>query len=149
MSATLNPPAAVQPVAGHNALVRIVAVIMLVAGVGLFAGGAITWNLVSNQLAEEQIVVPEDASAFQGAQVDGPFTAYVEADIINHHALDATGGKTYAQMDREDPLRAVAMNASFLRASLFTSVLAFGVSALAMGLGALFFLLGLVLRKQA
>ena len=149
MSATLNPPAAVAPAAGRHALVRIVAIIMLVSGVGLFVGGAVTWNLVSNQLAEEQIVVPDDASAFQGAVVDGPLTAYVEADIINHHALDATGGKTYAQMDREDPLRAVAMNASFLRASLFTSVLAFGVSALAMGLGALFFLLGLVLRKQA
>lgn len=147
MSATLNPPAATA--AGRNALVRIVAIIMLVSGAGMFVGGAVTWNLVGSYLADEQIVVPDDASAFQGAKVDGPLTAYVEADIINKHALDATGGKTYAQMDREDPLRAVAMNASFLRASLFTSVLAFGVSAMAMGLGALFFLLGLVLRKQS
>ncbi len=38
------------------------------------------------------------------------------------------------------------MNGSFLRASLFTSVLAFGVSAMAMVLGVLFGLIGWALR---
>lgn len=51
------------------------------------------------------------------------------------HALEATDGKTYAQLDRDDPLRQTAMSASFLRASLFTSVVAFGVAAMAMVLG--------------
>lgn len=133
----------------QSAIVKIVAVIMLIAGAGLFVGGAVTWNMVSGKLAAENITVSEDAARFGGQPVDGPLTAYFEADIINKHSLDATGGKTYAQMDREDPLRAVAMNGSFLRASLFTSVVSFGVAAMAMGLGALFFLLGLVLRKQA
>ena len=133
----------------QSAIVKFVAVIMLIAGAGLFVGGAVTWNMVSGKLAAENITVSEDAARFGGQPVDGPLTAYFEADIINKHSLDATGGKTYAQMDREDPLRAVAMNGSFLRASLFTSVVSFGVAAMAMGLGALFFLLGLVLRKQA
>jgi len=39
------------------------------------------------------------------------------------------------------------MNGSFLRASLFTSVVAFGVAALVMGLGLLFVLLGFAPRK--
>ena len=39
------------------------------------------------------------------------------------------------------------MNGSFLRASLFTSVVAFGVAALVMGLGLLFILIGVALRK--
>ena len=39
------------------------------------------------------------------------------------------------------------MNGSFLRASLFTSVVAFGVAVLVMGLGLLFALLGLALTK--
>lgn len=133
----------------QSAVVKIVAIIMLIAGAGLFVGGAVTWNMVSSKLAAENITVSEDAARFGGQPVDGPLTAYFEADIINKHSLDATGGKTYAQMDREDPLRAVAMNGSFLRASLFTSVVSFGVAAMAMGLGALFFLLGLALRKQA
>ncbi len=47
------------------------------------------------------------------------------------------------QLDREDPLRAVAQSASFLRASLFTSVVAFGVAAFAMGIGVLSIIIGL------
>ena len=133
----------------QSALTKIVAIILLVAGAGLFVGGAVTWSMVSGKLKAENITVSEDAARYGGQPVDGPLTAYFEADIINKHSLDATGGKTYAQMDREDPLRAVAMNGSFLRASRFTSVVSFGVAAMAMGLGALFFLLGLVVRKQA
>jgi 4'-phosphopantetheinyl transferase EntD len=81
--------------------------------------------------------------------VAGPFAAYCEADIIAHHALEATGGKTYAELDREDPLRPVAMNGSFLRASLFTSVVAFGVSFMAIGIGIVFILIGMALLNLA
>jgi hypothetical protein len=127
---------------------KIIAIVIMVAGALMFVGGATTWGMVQSKLADENITVAADAKAFGGKQVKGPLTAYYQADIINYHALQATGGKTYAQLDREDPLRNVAMNGSFLRASLFTSVVSFGVAALAMGLGVLFFLLGLVLRRQ-
>ena len=40
----------------------------------------------------------------------------------------------------------MAQNASFLQASLFTSVLAFGVAAMAFGMGVLFILIGLGMR---
>jgi zinc transporter ZupT len=39
------------------------------------------------------------------------------------------------------------MNASFLRASLFSSVIAFGVAALVMGLGVIVGLIGFALTK--
>lgn len=78
-----------------------------------------------------------------------PVPAEERVSRINHHALEASGGKTYAQLDREDPVRATMMNASFLRASLFTSVLAFGVSAMAMGMGLLLGLIGLALLSAA
>ena len=48
--------------------------------------------------------------------------------LVEHHALEASGGKTYAELDKDDPVRATMMNASFLRASLFTSVVSFGVA---------------------
>ena len=69
--------------------------------------------------------------------------------VIEKHSLEASGGKTYAELDREDPVRVTVMNGSFLRASLFTSVLAFGVSAMAMGLGLVQILLGVSMRKLA
>ncbi len=129
--------------------VKIVGILVLIAGIVMIIGGAVTWATVSSQLKAENIVVAEDASMFAGNTVSGPFTAYAQAEIINKHALEATGGKTYAQLDREDPLRQTAMTASFLRASLFTSVVAYGVAAMAIGLGVVNILLGWALGRVA
>ena len=127
-------------------IVRIVGLVAIVAGALLVVAGGATWVTVRSQLVAENITIPEDAMAFQGNRVDGPLDAYVQADIINHHALEGSGGMTYAELDREDPARATVMNASFLRASLFTSVIAFGIAAFAAGLGVLFVLIGYALR---
>lgn len=118
----------------------------LVLGVLLILGAATTWILVTNELNQEKITVAEDASCLKGDDVNGPFSAYCQAMIIEEHALNATGGLTYAEMDREDPLRQVAMNASFLRASLFTSVVAYGVAGMAALMGVVFILIGLGMR---
>ena len=128
---------------------RIAAIITIVAGVVLAIGGATTWFTVQSNLADERITVSEDSPRFANDKVDGPFTAFQEAQMIEKHYLESTKGKTYAELDREDPIRETAMTASFLRASLFTSVLAFGVSAMAVGLGALVFLIGLAMRSTA
>ena len=117
----------------------------IVLGVILVIGGVGTWVMVSNTLADQRIVTPEDA-CLPETPVRGPFTAYCQAKIIETHTLESTQGKTYAELDREDPLRDVAMNSSFLQASLFTSVLAFGVAAMAAGMGVLFVLIGLGIR---
>lgn len=112
------------------------------------AGGA-TWFTVRANLAAENITLSADAPMFAGQLVDGPIDAWLQANVINQHALDGSGGLTYAELDRDDPARATMMNASFLRASLFTSVLAFGVSALVMGVGAVFAMIGWALRLVA
>ncbi|NNU28683.1 aromatic ring-opening dioxygenase LigA [Isoptericola sediminis] len=132
-----------------NRGVRIVGIIALIAGLVMIVAGAVTWATVSSQLSAQNITVSEDASFLAGDEVDGPFSAYAQAQIIDQHALDATDGLTYAELDREDPRRDTAMNASFLRASLFTSVVAYGVSALVIGLGVLFGLLGWSVRSLA
>ncbi|MEZ5118105.1 MAG: hypothetical protein R2737_17735 [Candidatus Nanopelagicales bacterium] len=123
-----------------------ISIVLIVVGALMMVAGTTTYAMVGNTLADERITVSEDA-CLGGQDVNGPFTAYCEAMIIEQHAIEATGGKTYAELDREDPLRAVAMNGSFLRASLFTSVVAFGVSALVVGLGVLFILVGVAVRS--
>ena len=117
----------------------------IILGVLLVLGGAVTWFVVSDTLAEQQITTPDDA-CLPGELVDGPFTAYCQATIIQEHTLESTNGLTYAELDRDDPLRDLAMNSSFLQSSLFTSVVAFGVAAMAAGLGVLFVLIGLGMR---
>jgi len=121
----------------------------IVLGVIMILGGIATWILVSSELSNESITVSDDASCLAGDEVNGPFSAYCEAQIIEVHALESTGGQTYAELDREDPLRQVAMNASFLRASLFTSVVAFGVAGMAILMGVVFVMIGLGIRDVA
>jgi hypothetical protein len=122
---------------------------VIVAGGIFIVAGVFTWIVVQTQLSDEEITVSDDAARFGGEPVDGPFTAYAEADAIEKHALEASGGLTYAQLDREDPTRDTVMTASFLRASLFTSVVAFGVAFMAAGLGVVLILIGVALLMIA
>ncbi len=137
---------------------RLVAVLCIIFGLVAIGGGVTTWAMVTTQLSAENITVPKDSSLVPGAKVQDPISAYAQAEIINHHALTASGGKTYAELgtmiteaknagdnakaDELTVTRNTLMNASFLRASLFTSVLAYGVSLLVIGLGVMFLFLG-------
>jgi hypothetical protein len=127
---------------------RTMGTILLVLGLIFVIAGGATYVMVSQELSRANVTVAEDASFLAGDKVDGPFSAYSQAQIIDKHALESTGGKTYAELDREDPLRQVAMSASFLRASLFTSVVAFGVATMAMGIGVAMILGGIGLRAR-
>ena len=118
----------------------------IVIGAALIIGGVSTWVLVSTTLSDQNITVSDDASCLAGDLVDGPFSAYCQAEVIETHALNATGGLTYAELDQDDPLRQVAQNAAFLRSSLFTSVVSFGVAGMAILVGLLFILIGLGMR---
>ena len=128
---------------------RTLGVIVIIAGIVLSVAGVVAYFAVRTNLAQENITVSDDAPYFAGDPVDGPWTAYMEAEMINQHYLESTGGKTYAELDREDPLRQTAMTASFLRASLFTSVVAFGVSVMAFGLGIVLALVGWAITSLA
>jgi hypothetical protein len=124
---------------------RISSTFAIVLGALLIVGGAATALMVRGELAEQKIVTPADA-CLSGKQVKGPFTAWCQAAVIDKHARESTGGLTFAELPREDPRRASAMNASFLRASLFTSIVAYGVAAMAAAIGLLFILIGLGMR---
>ena len=121
----------------------------LVVGIVMAIAGVVTWVVVSTTLADEKITVADDARCAAGDGVNGPISAFCQADVIDKHTKEITGGKTYAELDREDPNRAVAMDSAFLQASLFTSVVAFGVAAMAFVLGLVLVLIGLALRARA
>jgi len=161
-----------------NRSVRLIGMLTILAGLLMIVAGGATWFMVTTQLKAEHITVAavtaQNPGRLAGKPVAGPFTAYAQADAINHHALEGANNRTYAQLGDDakalkaklaasglskeevaknpDVLALAAtrdstMNGSFLRASLFTSVVAFGVAALVMGLGLLFALLGVALRK--
>ena len=78
--------------------------------------------------------------------MNGPFSAYCQANVIDKHTTAITGGLTYAELDQDDPNRATAMDSAFLQASLFTSVVAFGVAFMAFALGIVLTLFGFAAR---
>jgi hypothetical protein len=145
-----NGTAAVKPAVGKFR-VRAAFYILFAAAIGFVAAGSYTvvrgWDArgeVHDQLVAQRITTPEDAS-IRNAPVDDAATAKAQADVIQKHALEATGGKTYAQMDREDPARQTAFTASALRTSLMAAVLAWETANLAMGFGAFVAGIGLLL----
>ena len=124
----------------------IASITAILVGIIMAIAGVITWVVISNTLADQRITVADDARCAAGDGVNGPISAYCQADIIDHHTKAITGGKTYAELAQDDPKRATAMDSAFLQASLFTSVVAFGVAAMAFVLGLVLTLIGFALR---
>ena len=121
-------------------------IVAIVVGIVMAVAGVLTWFVVSTTLADQKIVVSDDASCLAGDEVDGPFSAYCQAKVIDKHTKAITGGLTYAELEQDDPNRATAMDSAFLQASLFTSVVAFGVAFMAFGVGIVLALVGMGLR---
>jgi hypothetical protein len=122
---------------------------------------------VRAELTAQDITTPSDAS-LPNRKVTNVATAQSMADIIDHHALDASGGLTYSQMGRfasktgdaagtddataallgadgkpvSNPIRNVAFQASALRTSLYASIMAFNIADLVVGLGLMMLVLG-------
>ena len=117
----------------------------------LIGSGAAAWAVITKQLKEEQITVPGDAKRFANKPVAGPLTAFTQAETVAMHAHHMGGGRTFADVSGEymgaqangdtakveelEGTRSLLQQAGFTRASLMTSVLAYGVSALVMGMG--------------
>ncbi len=133
----------------------------IAAGSLFLAAGAGAWLTVTKQLRDEKITVPGNAPVLAGKPVHGPATAYAQALVIKRNAEHSAGGRTFADIsaalrdveqgsDEEAELRSQSLGlstAAALRTSLMTSVLAYGVSALAAGLGAFFLVIGSQFRR--
>jgi hypothetical protein len=117
---------------------------LVLAGAGLFMvqQGRSAHTEVRDTLSSERIVTPEDAG-IPLAPVTGPDEAKAQAEIIRKHALTLTGGKTYAELARDDPNRTTYLQSVTLRTALMESYLAFKVSTLVVGTGIIIVLLGL------
>lgn len=83
-------------------LLKISSALAIAAGI-LMVVGAI-WGIcfTYKNIAQEKIITPADASIPE-KPVRGPFTLKAQADIIRHHTLEMTGGKTFSEMPRQIP----------------------------------------------
>ncbi|MBN9375637.1 MAG: aromatic ring-opening dioxygenase LigA [Cellulomonas sp.] len=157
-----------------NGTVRVLGILTVIAGAIFVIAGAVTWGAVSANLAAEKITVSPDAAHFGNQAVNSPWTAWYQADAIKHHSLKASNNLTYAELGaaitaKQNDLKSQGMSAtdiakntdvvtlqgqrstvmtgSFLRSSLFTSVIAFGVALFAFGVGVVALLVGWALVR--
>lgn len=138
---------------------KLTGILSLVAAVVLLIAGIVTWGMISSQLKDEKIEVANGAPFLVGKEVSGPFTAFAQAEAIKTHTRENDdpdlNGKTYSELsnlarskDNPDLAKKAndalpnVMNGAFLRSSLFTSVLAYGVCAMVFGLAVMFALIG-------
>lgn len=123
------------------------AIFTIILGTLLALTGIIAWIYTAHQLSAQGINVPDNdygglMSAFSGRHVNNPLAAIAQAGVIDEHTMAATGGRTFAQIPASEEVRTTAQTSAFLQASLFTSVLAFGLSLLTLALGLLFIIIG-------
>ncbi len=162
MNTTINKP------------VRVAGIVGVIAGILMVIAGGVAWGFTTSQLSAQNITVPADANFLAGSTVNNPFSALAQADTIGMHAensitgmLEAAGlpteDTTFAGLgaiqraheagtpenDAATAARALSEQAANLQAGLFTSVLAFGVSALVIGVGAIVTLFGWALTRSA
>jgi hypothetical protein len=126
----------------------IAGLLVAVIGLAFLAGGVVGWFTVKAELEDEHVTVSEDADHFGGEPADGPFSAYYQAQAVKGHVSAATGGKTYAELEQDDPNRDMALQGATVRSSLMTATLSFGVSALAAGAGVVSLLTGAALMVR-
>lgn len=108
----------------------------IAGGVALVAGN-IAHDQVSQQLAQEKIVFPKAGSKqltelpaadraivaqFAGQKMTTGDQAKAYADnYVLVHMMKSSGGKTYAEMDREDPARASVLSGNSIRGMLLSA----------------------------
>ena len=111
------------------------------AGAYMASEGLSAKDQVHDTLVAEKIVTAEDAS-IPNAAVNDAATAEAQANVIKTHVMETTEGKTYSEMDREDPLRATYLNSVSLRTALNLAVMGFRLSDLVIGMGAFIIVVG-------
>lgn len=146
-TAAASPATTAAPRAAHRT--RVLGALLTALGLLMAVSGIGTWVAVAQGLAQEEITVSENAAAFAGQPVVTPWAAFAQSEVIRTDIAEMTGGMTYAEMEREDPMRQAVATGTFLRSSLMVSVVAFGVALALVGIGTGFVLGGLGLRNTA
>jgi hypothetical protein len=120
----------------------ILGIVFIAGGVYMIVQGQDAKDTVRDAIFRENITTSEDAS-IPNQRVDDADTAKAQAEVIEKHVQEITGGKTYAELPRDDPNRAVVLNSVSLRTALNIAVMGFKVSDLVTGMGVFMIVIGI------
>ncbi len=132
---------------------KIAVVVAILLGIGMIALGVIFILMVygaksdiREALLKEKVITGAD-SAIPGVLVEDVETAKAQQDTIEAHTFGRFG--PYSGMERDDPNRDVYIKGLTLRNALNLAVVGFGVADLAIGIGWVTVVLGLMIAGLA
>ncbi|MDA0988571.1 MAG: hypothetical protein O2783_05490 [Chloroflexi bacterium] len=127
--------------------------VALFLGVGMVALGAVFIIMgydakgdIRSALLKEKVITSAD-SAIPGVLVEDVVTAKAQQDAIEAHTFGNFG--PYSGMERDDPNRDVYLKGLTLRNALNLGIVGFGLADLAIGVGGVTVVLGLIIAGLA
>ena len=132
---------------------KVAVTVAIVLGIGMVVLGSIFIVMgldargdIREALVKENVITSGDAS-IPGVLVRDADTAKAQAVTIEDHTFGRFG--PYSSMERDDPNREAYLKGLTLRNSLNLAVVGFGLTDLAVGLGAVTIVLGLIIAGLA
>ena len=132
---------------------KVAVTVAIVLGIGMVVLGSIFIVMgldargdIREALVKENVITSGDAS-IPGVLVRDADTAKAQAVTIEDHTFGRFG--PYSSMERDDPNREAYLKGLTLRNSLNLAVVGFGITDLAVGLGAVTIVLGLIIAGLA
>ncbi len=140
------------------------AAVLIVLGIAVIVVGVVGRSYVQDQLQKEKIVGSDDMTpegikpgiqkaglqdvsipscSVAGEKVDTGKEAKCFADYMRIHTLEATGGKTYAEMPQDSPQRDIWVTETALTTALYTSFFAENVALFSIIVGIVMLLVGI------
>ena len=123
------------------ALAMVLGVGMIVIGSIFIFMGADAKGEIQEALRKERVITSKDAT-LPGVLVEDVATARAQQDVIEDHTFGRFG--PYSGMERDDPNRDVYIKGLTLRNALNLAIVGFSLGDLAIGLGAVTIVLGLI-----
>ena len=138
---------------GLRTFSKIAVAVAILLGIGMIALGVIFILMgygaksdIREALLKEKVITGAD-SAIPGVLVEDLVTAKAQQDTIEAHTFGRFG--PYSGMERDDPNRDVYIKGLTLRNALNLAVVGFGVADLAIGIGWVTVVLGLMIAGLA
>ena len=132
---------------------KVAVTVAIVLGIGMVVLGSIFIVMgldargdIREALVKENVITSKDAP-IPGVLVQDADTAKAQAVAIESHTFGRFG--PYSSMERDDPNREAYLKGLTLRNSLNLAVVGFGITDLAVGLGAVTIVLGLIIAGLA
>ena len=128
-------------------------IVAVLLGIGMVVLGSIFVYMgfdakedIKEALRQEKVITSKDAT-IPGVLVEDAATARAQQDAIEAHTFGRFG--PYSGMERDDPNRDVYLKGLTLRNALNLAAVGFGVGDMAIGLGAVTVVLGLIIGALA